>query len=222
MVARTRRALLGCSTALIATLAGCGARFRKTPTEETDDVESGSVRHPEHLRLRRPGSDPPVRLPSGETTNRSGIVASADRAERLEYADDVNADAAGAFVADTDFETASIVVDQAPVEECYRIELCSVSWSREGVHTNYGRVLRDADVPCRADAWVSATTLVRVPVVLDPETVSLSGGSTRPGRCSPRTEPDDSPTGPGTATATDTTTASGTTTDGARDDAGER
>ncbi|WP_436925903.1 hypothetical protein [Halosimplex amylolyticum] len=119
-----------------------------------------------------------------------GLIADTATAETFTIDDDATwsdlsdpPDAVREFVAATDFETETILVDNYPVGACYRLELCHVTWSDDDVETRYGRFLRDHDVPCEADARHAQATVVRLPVALDPDRITGSGTGVGSGHC---------------------------------------
>lgn len=85
------------------------------------------------------------------------------------------ADAARAFVADTDFDSAVVYVESEPVEECFRRELCYVAWTDDEIDTDYVRRYRAPEVDCETDTVDATATLLRLPETLDPDEVSGYG-----------------------------------------------
>jgi hypothetical protein len=193
MALHTRRRVLLGAAGLLAGLAGCnddpggaGTPAERSPTEpgRTPDLGDSSVRDPERYVLRAPDG-PLAWFPErgdgdgGEPDERTGTLPPRDRRTVGVIADDATAgalafaavegvDAAREFVAATDFETETLYLHHAPVEACYRLELCSVSWGGEGLTLRYVQSLRPADAACEVGERDSRATLVRLPVALDP------------------------------------------------------
>lgn len=228
MVPLTRRRLLHGTAALLAVTAGCGESTtddRPTETESVPPGDSGAV--PDNYALRNDTEEPPVRIPDADrrrtTTdrnsadppddaNRHGLVASAETADRLWFADVDEADEARRFVADTDFDAETLYVEFRRVSECSTLELCSVSWSDTEIETRYGSTLRDADVSCQADAKDAVSHLIRIPEALDPDRIRSRGSSWRSSGCRRHRRPERSETtteapdfGPKSPNATETT-----------------
>ncbi|MEZ3117272.1 hypothetical protein RYH80_15255 [Halobaculum sp. MBLA0147] len=184
MVPSTRRGLLSVTVGAAAALAGCGtlagdAGRAETATEPADGADPGpnSVTDPPTLRLRGGEIRPPVwiRDPDGQPrrTARPGdvdvvsdVIASRETANRVRT-DGVDADAVAAFLADTDFERESVVLQLIRLEECYTVSLCSVSWADDGFDTDYARALRPYDERCRAEAFTYEIRLIRIPAAFD-------------------------------------------------------
>jgi len=113
-----------------------------------------------------------------------GFVASAETAARVRFADGVDgADAARSFLDATDYGTETIYLEQRPVRECLRMELCYVTWSATEIETQYGGYYRDADVACEVDARDVVAWLVRIPDALDPDSVTSHGSGWSSGGC---------------------------------------
>jgi len=194
-----RRTLLGAAGAL-ATLAGCGASDgggdRETPTEpprEPFDPESV----PPHRRLRGANDGPLVWL-SDETqtgTNeeprrrRPTFLTSRDQVDRLRFADVRGVEAARTFLEETTFGSETIFLERVPVRRCYELQLCDVSWSATEVDTQFGRVLRDADVACEHDARDSTAWLVRIPEALDADRITSYSSGVGGSSCGERRRP---------------------------------
>lgn len=191
-----RRALLGVAGALAA-LAGC---------DTTIDVEGDSMsndprdyenveKDPEYVTLRNPEPEQIAWLaPEGtETTDRDenrqmdrpehGLVADRDTADRLRYADGVDADRADQFVADTDFESETLLLEPRHVGECYETKLCYLTWSSNRYHTWYLRTYRPVEVACETDDEDLLLHVIRIPDALDPEDVTGSGGGMNTQSC---------------------------------------
>ncbi|MFC4451827.1 hypothetical protein [Halorussus aquaticus] len=155
------------------------------------------VRDPEFVTLRDSDADALAWVPSEGTTASDGdesstpsathrerrLVATAEAADRLRFADVEGADDARQFVAETDFESQTLFLERHRVRECFRLKLCYITWSETEVGTRYGRYYRDADVACRTDAEDATVRLIRVPDALDPERVSGYSSGTNSNGC---------------------------------------
>lgn len=192
----TRRALLSAAAAATAALAGCNRTTTSprgtTPTETAGDaptnpdadgaIEFGYLRGDDDRALawreREDRSTDDVRRHPG-----TFVVDGDDRASTLRYADVPGADEVEAFVADTDFETETVLVDQSPVEDCYRLDLCGVSWSTTELDFEYGWVALPWDHPCQRERKVTEARFVRIPEPLEDADVRGRGASYRPEPC---------------------------------------
>lgn len=223
MVPITRRRLLGGVVALLASTAGCGESI-DTPSTPTDpEPGRGERRVPEHHVLRTPSGDPPVLIPDEdadagtstadprENARKHGLVADAETADGLRFADADGAEAARRFVAETTFDGETLYVEYRSVRECHALELCDVTWSERDIDTQYGSYYRDADVACRPDAEDGVSVLIRIPDALDPDRVTSYGSGWSSSGCERLGPPEDDGTttdapdlGPKTTTATET------------------
>lgn len=68
-----------------------------------------------------------------------------------------------AFVAATDLDSRSVLLLQAPVEECYVVRLVGVFREGNGVDAEFCRELRPADVECDAGARDVFAVAIRLP-----------------------------------------------------------
>ena len=200
MVTRTRRALLQGAAALSLGLAGCSGASSSGSTATASNRLEGEnvVRDPESVALRNPDNtwaawrtdEAPIATASTADGDRriadaeEGLIADAETAADLRFADVDGVDAARTFVDGTDFATETLVLDTSRVPECYRLDLCGVTWSATDYHTYYGRVLRPVDVACRTDTWDRITHLIRIPAVLDPTEIRGRGRGTAGDGCS--------------------------------------
>ncbi|MXR41834.1 hypothetical protein GRX01_10865 [Halobaculum sp. WSA2] len=194
-----RRVLLAGAGALTA-LAGCNGSAdggdRSTSTEPArGPSDPGSV--PPHRRLRAATDDPLVWLPDETRTDADGeprrrrprFLTSREEVERLHFADADGADAARSFLEETAFDAATVFVQRLPVGECYKLQLCGVSWSQTEIDTEFGRVLRDASVACEAEARDSTAWLIRIPEALDTDRITGYGSGVGGGSCAERGRP---------------------------------
>ncbi|WP_336024063.1 hypothetical protein [Halobellus salinisoli] len=199
----SRRRLLQSAAALLgaSALAGCGGSSSSSsgtaragpdanpPKDALTDPTHVSLRNSELASIVRDAeseTEEPTAGADGETPRfdrwQHELVADAERAESLTFADVDGVDEARSLLEETDFESESIYVEGHAVEECYERQLCWVRWTDSEIETDYARVLRDADVACEADAKDFVTNLIRIPAALDPDDIR-SYGSSGGGRC---------------------------------------
>lgn len=194
----------------------------------TDGPTSGTETDPETVLLRNDTDRQPVWLADSEgdgrpTPRRDGrhieslVIDSESRADRLSVADRADGSAVDSFLAATDFDTQTVFVEALRVEECFRLELCRISWQRQKVSTDYVRQSRPWDQACAADEWVFETRLVRLPDPIDADSVTVGSTSVGGGTCagggapaeaagkSEPESPNPSDTDSGTSTETNTT-----------------
>ncbi|WP_436907468.1 hypothetical protein [Halosimplex marinum] len=194
--------------------------------EGADDIESVTLRaddagYDDPLAWFVP--DPRDRATAGGTVDPSdrafeGLIGDAPTAETLRVTDrateteaSVAPETARRFVAGTDFDSETLLVEGRSVGECYRLVLCSVFWEDGEVETRYGRFLRDADAACEADARDAHVTIARLPVSLDPAEFEMGATGVASGRCFRPEAPLGTPRPrSATATAGRTDAASGT------------
>ena len=211
----SRRALLSAAAAAATALAGCsgtGSTDSDSANDRSAPVGDGGDPPPyAYLRADGPTELAWFESDDGDRGDRSAhldrlVVDTEDRAASVEYADVDGAGAVREFVTGTDFETATVVVDQRSVEACYRLELCGVQWSATEVDFDYSRVGLAYDVSCEADAEATEARFLRIPDALDRD--SLSSFSSRIGRggCPERHDPVAGSDLPGHAGADGTTT----------------
>jgi len=198
MVSLTRRHALRGVAGTLAALAGCSSDPAPTGTPvEPDGRRYENVeRDPNYVALRNPDREPTAWLAPEETDaddpteerrlNRpdDGLIADRETAEGLRYADVSGVEEARAFVADTDFDSETLLLDSRGVEECYELRLCYLTWSAEEYHTWYLRTYRPADIAWEADDREQVLYLIRIPDALDPEEVRGSGSGVSTNRCS--------------------------------------
>ncbi|WP_277554041.1 hypothetical protein [Halobaculum limi] len=148
-----------------------------------------------HRRLRAASDDlllwDSTVASDGDSTRRRRptFIASRETADQIEFADLDGAADARAFLAETAFDAETIYVERYPVRACYTLQLCGVSWTETSIDTEFGRILRDADVACEADARESTAWLIRIPEVLDPDRITNYGSGSSSRSCSERGPP---------------------------------
>ena len=218
MVPHTRRRLLQAAAATTAALAGCNglsdeesssSRVSEGGTtlpggSSTDGPETLFVRADTATRPIRLG-DPPEATPDrGERRRRRReieIVDSEATAAELTTTDGVDGADVEAFVAATDFDAETLLLQTGRPEACYRLRLCSVSWTDSEVQTDYVRRLRPYDERCAADETVFESRLVRIPAAIDADSVNSYGsGVSAGGSCDGRVAGAEGSAGSGPAT----------------------
>ena len=198
MVPLTRRRLLQGATVLSVGLAGCSGASSSSSSSPSPPMDAENVElDPEHVALRDSDDEPVAWIGSVTTDTKStpterdrpisdhetGLIASADQAARLMFADvDARAEARS-FVDAADFETETLLLVPRKVAECYRLELCAVTWSASSYHTYFGRTLRPAEVACETDTRDRVAYLIRIPDTLDPAQVTSRGSGSSSGSC---------------------------------------
>lgn len=217
----TRRRTLLAAAGTLAALAGCsgsnsgGGRGTPASGGRRQRFDPDSVLP--HHRLRAATDDPllwdPTVTSDGDSTRqrRPTFIASRETADRIEFADVDGAADARAFLDETTFDAETIYVERYPVRACYTLQLCGVSWTETSIDTEFGRVLRDADVACEADARESTAWLIRIPESLDPDLITSYGSGSSSRSCSERGPPNRGT--PITADAVPATNATANTTE---------
>jgi hypothetical protein len=191
MVSLTRRrALRGGAVGLLPVLSGCSGLLSTEETFESNEPDGmeNVERDPEHFYLRNPEDELPAWIPEegtdadeGERDRRHipnrGVVADRETADRIRYADVDGVEEAEAFVAGTDFESETLLLEITGVNECYEPKLCFLTWSQDHYRTYYTRQYRPAEFACGADDEDGGVQFIRVPDTLDPDRVTGSGSS---------------------------------------------
>ncbi|MBX0346785.1 hypothetical protein [Haloarcula pellucida] len=239
MVPPTRRRVLHGAAGLASALAGCGGLLdgtgessRTSPTATAGESDfAGSESDPENLAIRADTDRPPVWLADPDQADggrptesehsylrTNALVDSRERADRVAVADVPGADRVGAFLDATAFDSETVYVETHQVGECFRLELCSVSWRPDEVQTDYARVTRPYDEACRADRKVFAVRLVRIPAALDADSVNGFGSSIGSGSCDrgPMADSEMAAASSDDATATEPSEQSTETTEGSQ------
>jgi hypothetical protein len=207
MVPPTRRALLYGVAGLATGLAGCSGLLdgatestRTAPRDDTDSgPASGSETDPETLLLRVETDRPPLWLAepnsdaSGRPTARdrdrwrdSIVVDTPARADRISVVDAVDRDRVESFFAATDFAAETVYVEMGAVEDCFRLDLCHVSWTPTEIATDYTRRSRPYTERCAVDEWVSEARLIRIPDAMEADDVNSYSSSIGTGTCDRR------------------------------------
>ncbi|AEH37917.1 hypothetical protein [Halopiger xanaduensis] len=90
------------------------------------------------------------------------FVVDEDDADALRIETDATrADEIRAFVAETDFESESIVIDQRTIEDCYRRHIEGIR-AGGSFHTDYCQSLKGPMTPCEAGKEVMEAVILRV------------------------------------------------------------
>lgn len=194
MPSSTRRRALHGAVALFAGFAGCSGETSTESSYPTEDVDNVAI-DPESYSLRNSRLEPVVwsgerPTPEDEGTHfwTHAFVTDADDAASVSIADVPGAAEARDFLDATDYDAATVYVEQSTVRECFAPELCHVQWSETEVETSYTRRYRDADVACETDAEDVVATLIRIPAAFDPSDVNSYGSSHGSGTCDRRNE----------------------------------
>jgi len=240
----TRRRALQGAVGLLAGFAGCNdvggpdgdpptgtpAMPRRSGDQVREEPESVSLRVDEY----RPDEsvawfvpDSEARRTDSETVKQAdrehdGLVTDRGTADSLVIADESvvetevseSPETVRAFLAETDFDSETVLVQHRGLGACYRLELCYVTWTDGEVEPRYGRYLRDHDVACEVDTRHTHVTFARLPTALDPETAEIGSTGVSHGECFvPPDERrrgvsrDETPTGGTAVDATQTTEA---------------
>ena len=204
MVSPTRRTFLHGAAGLATALAGCSGLIdgsadstRTAPRDGSSDAPaSGSVTDPASLLLRVDTDRPPIWLarPDSETGGRPTaserdrwreaiVVDDSARADRISVVDTVDREQVESFFAATDFAAETVYVEMGVVEECFRLDLCHISWTPTEISTDYTRRSRPYTERCEVDEWVIEARLIRVPDVIEADNVNSYSSSIGTGAC---------------------------------------
>lgn len=228
MVPNTRRRFLHVATAVAGGLAGCSQLTGDETRSSGSASENGASNFPDDdtetnppaVLLRSESDVPPIHLegtdddyseasgtrPSPRIHNE--VIGSPSSAEALTVAADADAEAVDQFISETDLENETLYLEVNRVRSCFRLELCRIAWQSDGVHTDYVRTLRSYDEQCSTDTYAYESRLVRLPVVLDEESVTGYGSSINGGGDCGRSGPRGAAGGRERATPTPTPEAS--------------
>ena len=187
----TRRRALSGAVAMLAGVAGCSGESSSSssyPPDATGNIElnpeSYTLRNPERAPTVWTGERPTPREDEERVHRRHHLfVTNADEAAAVAVADVDGAADAREFLETTDYDAATVYVEQWTIGACFAPDLCSIQWSESDVQTNYSRRYRDADVRCEADDEDVLVTLIRIPEAFDPSDVNGYGSSHGSGTC---------------------------------------
>ncbi|AGB37489.1 hypothetical protein [Natronococcus occultus] len=187
----SRRQLLAAGSCLPAVLAGCAGPGESSTTHNTtdggepmasDEYDSLTLRADDDVVFVYPNDDPPDETDESRSRPRRNVefVLSRSAAEDLRIDADGIEDAR-AFLEETDFETESVVVEQRPIEDCYRRHVLGVRAEADEFRTRYCRTLRSPTTPCEADRTVMEAIFLRIRRSYDDR--PSSRGSSESGSC---------------------------------------
>jgi hypothetical protein len=237
MVSPTRRALLYGAAGLATALSGCSGLLdgsaestRTAPRDGSDgSPASGSVTDPETLLLRVDADRQPIWLaksnseadgrPTASERDRwreSIVVDDTARADRLGVVETVDREQVESFFAATDFEVETVYIEMGAVEECFRLDLCHISWTPTEISTDYTRRIRPYTERCAVDEWVVEARLIRIPDTIEADNVNGYSSSVGTGACDRRQGRAEGEAGadPASASEGNTPTETATTTPG--------
>jgi hypothetical protein len=233
MVPPTRRALLHGAAGLTTALAGCSGLLdgsaestRTAPRDGSDGgPESGSVTDPETLLLRVDTDRPPIWLaksndeadgrPTASERDRwreSIVIDDTTRADRLGVVESVDRERVESFLAATDFEVETVYIEMGAVEECFRLDLCHISWTPTEISTDYARRTRSYTERCEVDEFVVEARLIRIPDAVEADDVNGYSSSVGTGACDRRQGRAEGEAGTDPASASESSTRTETAT----------
>lgn len=112
----------------------------------------------------------------GTSRRTRGFITSDETARRLRFAADLDGvDAARSVVTATDFSAETVYFLHYPVDACFRLTLCYVTWSSYEIDVQFGRAYRPPDVACDVDDRDTVAAFVRLPDALDSDAISGFG-----------------------------------------------
>jgi len=204
MASHTRRRVLHVAAASLGGVTGCNGLIAGSEQSSESVSEAGrssdstadTETDPPAVVRRSAATNPPIRPPDFEREQSDSlngdslsfraehsVLDTASKAAGLTVDDGA---AIAAFVSQTDFDQETLYLETALVEECYRLQLCSISWQSDKIETDYARLLRPYDERCTADSSVFESRLIRLPVSLDADAVNAFGSSIGRGTCDSR------------------------------------
>jgi hypothetical protein len=165
-------------------------------SNDPDDMEGTVALDPATYRLRNPEQSPLVwsgekPTPDGDGESRHVgrhhfFVTGPEDTASLSFAAVDGSGDARTFLSATDYDAATVYVEQQRVRECFTYDLCYVRWTDREIDTSYARRYRDPDVACETDAYDVVATLIRIPAAIDPERIRGYSSSTGSGACEER------------------------------------
>jgi hypothetical protein len=169
-----RRALQALGAAAVGAVAGCsgGGGFEDSPRGDREPVYDYAVR-----KVRRSdGGAVFWQSEDGDGTDEAdeerravgyAYVSSSDDFEDVSFARDSDAAARlASFVAATDFESSSVLLQGSEVRECYELRLQGVFRDGDDLETDFCSALRPADVACSRERRHTVAVAIRVPFSL--------------------------------------------------------
>jgi len=198
-----RRESLALAAGTAASLAGCSGFASSSPettraspaTERTAAAgpSSGTETDPGEILVRVDTDRQPIWLADeddGRPTPRpdarhvvSVVVDSEARAGRLSVAPEVDGTRVASFLSATDFGDETVFLETIQVEECFRLELCRISWGPEKVSTDYTRRSRRWDEPCAVGERPFESRLIRIPDAISAADIGAGSTSIGTGAC---------------------------------------
>ncbi|WP_293033694.1 hypothetical protein [Natronococcus sp.] len=168
----SRRQLLAAGSCLSAVLAGCVSTDESSTTHNatdggepmaSDEYDSLTLRADDDSVVVYPRDDSPDETDGNRRRPRRNVefVLSRSAAEDLRI-DAGGIDEARDFLEETDFETESVVVEQRPIEDCYRRHVLGVRAKDDEFRTRYCRTLQSPTTPCEADHTVMEAIFFRI------------------------------------------------------------
>jgi hypothetical protein len=145
---------------------------------------------PDTVLLRTDASTPPIRWDDADGASTEPdrrerrlprpsyvIVDEQSRTEELVVADSADENSVSSFLSATDFDSETVYIETRSVQECFRLQLCGISWDSGEIRTGYVRQTRPYDERCSVDKEVFESRLIRIPAALDREEVNSYGSS---------------------------------------------
>lgn len=196
MALHTRRRFLASAAAgALGALAGCNGTSSSSESVPDRSLPGTTLADPDTVTLRASGDGPLawVRPADATTTGESppryagrSLLATDGTAERVRFADGVEASTARDFLDATDYGSETVYLEHRTVGACHRLELCYVNWTATSIDTDYGSYYRDASDTCEADADDVSAWFIRLPDALDPDDVTSRGSGWSSRGCGPR------------------------------------
>ncbi|QLC34824.1 hypothetical protein EFA46_011205 (plasmid) [Halarchaeum sp. CBA1220] len=196
MALHTRRRFLASAAAAgLGALAGCNGSSSSSESAPDRSLSGTTLADPDTVTLRASGNGllAWVRPRDATTTTESPpryagrpLIATDETAERVRFADGVEASAARDFLDATDYGSETVYLEHRSVGACHRLELCYVNWTATSIDIDYGSYYRDASDACEADADDVTAWFIRIPDALEPDAVTSHGSSWSSRGCSPR------------------------------------
>lgn len=195
MVPTTRRTLLQAATAAVCGLAGCGQLTASSSSggstsesEHPPDSMANTDSDPSLIVFRADSETEPIRVSGAEPTPTPGyerrhsrvshaVVDTIEKGRSLTVADGFDERRVVSFVEATDFDSQTLYLEHARVEQCFRLQLCEISWTPTEIRTDYARRLRPYDEECAVDTYVVESRLIRLDDGLDEASVNSFASS---------------------------------------------
>lgn len=224
-----RRESLTVFAGVAATLCGCTG-FTSSSSESSSNTASGdrtvpdgpgtgSLTDPQLLRLRLDRSRPPIwfadqnrndegrhRYPEERRVLESTVIDTQSRANRLSVADSTDREQVDSFISATELDTETLYLEFAEVEECFRLELCRITWQPDKVSTDYARQGRPYSERCEVDKRVFEARLIRIPDTIESDSVNSYSRSIGTNSCGRDAMQAEAERGSSTMTASETET----------------